>query len=535
MRLRRLTQLLADTLGIAALLLPLLASSTQQAQPGDSAQQKSPPSAAEKIPVIQTTTTLVFLDVTVLDKKGNPVTTGLTQDDFTITEDKKPQRIFSFEEPQAHEKEDGQLPKTVLVLDLLNTPFDDFSYVHDQARQYLLAQPETLPEETELMLVGNQTFEMLQGFTQNRSELLSAIDHIPAVLPVKEMREDWKADRIRQSYIALQQIAVQNRGMPGRKNVLWIGSGSPNLTSTDVADSTYDKVQQYIHRTVNMMVEARITLFLIYPKLRQGYADTRAGIMNRSTTASKAVEYLTSTESADSLAKSNFTKFVYETGGKVFDLNNVSGEISDSQQLGSNYYTLTYQPRDDKANGVFRKIQVKLKNPDLHVMTKAGFYAREPKEAAEADDKTLNMLTEASLSVIPFKALHIRLANLVRHPDAHTLEIAVRLDDSKLGWQSINGGFSETTVILEAAMTSARGDMLASRVAKYALVAKSQDASRLASVKPEVKIALRLPSGARNMRVAVATSDGSRIGSLDLSRKEIDEAPEAPSRQSPKS
>jgi hypothetical protein len=28
--------------------------------------------------------------------------TGLTKDDFTITEDNKPQRIFSFEAPEAH-------------------------------------------------------------------------------------------------------------------------------------------------------------------------------------------------------------------------------------------------------------------------------------------------------------------------------------------------------------------------------------------------------------------------------------------------
>jgi hypothetical protein len=44
----------------------------------------------------------VFLDVTVLDKKGRPVESGLTKDDFTITEDKIPQTIFSFEAPEVH-------------------------------------------------------------------------------------------------------------------------------------------------------------------------------------------------------------------------------------------------------------------------------------------------------------------------------------------------------------------------------------------------------------------------------------------------
>jgi hypothetical protein len=34
-------------------------------------------------PAIRVTSRLVFLDVTVLDKKGNPVVKGLTKDDFT--------------------------------------------------------------------------------------------------------------------------------------------------------------------------------------------------------------------------------------------------------------------------------------------------------------------------------------------------------------------------------------------------------------------------------------------------------------------
>ena len=70
--------------------------------------QSGPPS----IPTIQVTSRLVFLDVTVLDKEGNPVVNGLSKDDFTITEDKKPQRIFSFEAPQrAHYGE--RLPETI--------------------------------------------------------------------------------------------------------------------------------------------------------------------------------------------------------------------------------------------------------------------------------------------------------------------------------------------------------------------------------------------------------------------------------------
>src|SRR5271154_462192 len=82
--------------------------------------------ASSSAPTIKVTSRLVFLDVTILDKKGRPVVTGLTKDDFTITEDKRPQPIFSFEAPQTHivdaiagdDSSDGNAPVTIFVLDL---------------------------------------------------------------------------------------------------------------------------------------------------------------------------------------------------------------------------------------------------------------------------------------------------------------------------------------------------------------------------------------------------------------------------------
>ena len=64
---------------------------------GSMARAQQAPSDAVTIRV---TSQLVFLDVTVLDKKGHPVVKGLTKDDFTITDNKKSQRIFSFEAPR---------------------------------------------------------------------------------------------------------------------------------------------------------------------------------------------------------------------------------------------------------------------------------------------------------------------------------------------------------------------------------------------------------------------------------------------------
>jgi len=174
------------------------------------AQAQSAPSSA---PTFRVTTRLVFLDVTVLDRKGRPVVKGLTKDDFTITENKKQQRIFSFEAPESHvdinpaaDNPAGKAPVTVLVLDLLNSRFEDFAYIRYQVRKYLAAQPLDLSSPAELMVLGNRSLEMVQSYTKNKADLLDALDHVPAALPYKLMSGSFWPERFVQSIDALQQI-----------------------------------------------------------------------------------------------------------------------------------------------------------------------------------------------------------------------------------------------------------------------------------------------------------------------------------------
>src|ERR1700743_36687 len=120
-----------------------------------------PPDPAQDAPILRLNSTLVFLDVTVLDKHGVPGVTRLPRDDFVITEDRQPQRIFSFEPPDAHQLDVGasesesKAPANIYVLDGLNSRPDDFAYYLYSFRKYLESQPERLSAPAELVLVGN--------------------------------------------------------------------------------------------------------------------------------------------------------------------------------------------------------------------------------------------------------------------------------------------------------------------------------------------------------------------------------------------
>ena len=64
---------------------------------------------------------------------------------------------------------EGKAPVTILVLDLLDSSFEDFAYIRYSTRKFLLAQPEQLTSPAEMLVVGNQSLDMLQGYTRTRA------------------------------------------------------------------------------------------------------------------------------------------------------------------------------------------------------------------------------------------------------------------------------------------------------------------------------------------------------------------------------
>jgi VWFA-related protein len=505
------------------------------------AQNESPP---VNVPTIQVTSRLVFLDVTVLDKKGHPVVTGLSKDDFIITEDKKLQRIFSFEEPATHSMDanagddnpDGKAPVTIFVLDLLNSNFEDFAFIRDSVRKYLASEPMQLSSPAELMVIGNQSLEMVQGYTRNKEDLLYALDHLPPMLPYKMMNSSFFVERFVQSIDALQQIALQNKGVPGRKNIVWVGHGGPNLSMAAYNGlPVLDELKEYSHTTTNMLVDARITLFVIYPELIIHGTNMVPG--PNGTFTVRGINTSTSAMDADSSIGDdepfsgdiNFGLFVNETGGKLFyNRNDIDNEIRRSEQLGSEYYTLTYQPHEGNADGKFRRIRVTLRDPHLRAMTKVGYFGPDKNAAVDPRQQTMINMTEAAQSTIPFTALDMKVFAIARHPDTRSAEIMVELDSKNLGWLPTENGKSRVNLNLAAMSLTGNLDVLASKTETVTQSAPTQDPAQLAKEVMRIKLTIRVPRKTQSVRVVVQTEVGGRIGAADLDRRTIDATPATP-------
>jgi hypothetical protein len=198
----------------------------------------------------------------------------------------------------------------------------------------------------------------------------------------------------------------------------WVGRGTPSFSTKGFTRPVVYEIQQYMHTTTNLLVDSRVSLFVIYPGLKIGYFVNLTG---RPPMSISAADAQANTNNDHPFAGDvNFGVFVNQTGGKLFyNRNDVDAEMERSQQLGSEYYTLTYQPRDGDPNGKFRQIRVTLRDHNLRAVTKTGYYAPDKSAPIDPRRQTNVNLAEAARTTIPFAALDLKVAGIVRPGEPH--------------------------------------------------------------------------------------------------------------------
>ncbi|WP_263371960.1 VWA domain-containing protein [Granulicella cerasi] len=399
-------------------------SAAAQTAPASSAPSTSPEPQGY---TLKTSTRLVVLDVVVLDKNDKPVT-GLDKSQFTILEDKVPQRIRNFEPhvPPANGapktvvtstadlKKIGTDPVDILVLDELNSKFEDMAYARDRMEHYLMRQPEVLPHPTQIVAAGDAHFVVLHDYTQSRQELLDAVKkHFPQY-PWQMMRNssgDGALERTSQTLGVLGQIADASSGTPGRKNVIWMGVGYPMIDTVSLDEEDQDKIMAVVKTITTRLQMSRVVLYVIDPQgVHAVQQDDGTDADGNPTTSGP-------TDSLGPFAdKLDFASFATATGGAIFaERNDIDVAIADSLKEASVYYTLTYTPTStDDAAAPFRKIVVKLGTPGLHAVTRQGYFSGPPPvEAAPTPTaKTSNQLkwdiAAAAQTTLPYNGLDVQ-------------------------------------------------------------------------------------------------------------------------------
>ena len=252
--------------------------------------QRGPETASpQQETVIRSSVRLVQVSVVVEDKKGNPVT-GLKQEDFTVLDEGKPQKIAFFtaavpppatpasEQPSSKPVRllpanaftnlydlKGQDPPgavTVVLFDSLNTAPQDQSFVRKEVIHFL----QTLKPQDHVAVYGLTTqLLILHDFTRDSADLVAAANryspkelaafdatHTPDIDlaslgadPVQWamlqnsinnangiIGDQYTKDRVAMTVEAMNEIANHVSSIPGRKSIVWISGGLPIQTGS---------------------------------------------------------------------------------------------------------------------------------------------------------------------------------------------------------------------------------------------------------------------------------------------------------------
>jgi VWFA-related protein len=490
------------------------------------AQQGNSTDLQSRAPTLQVNARLVVLDVVVTDHSGQ-VRNNLTRDDFHITEDGVPQTLLNFEPPATHEIPTGapitstadlearapQSAVDVIVLDEMNTSFQDMAFARYALKKYLNAQPNHVQAPTELIAVSFDKFLVLHDYTQDRGAILAALDHHLTHYPWNLQTGESKIVNFAKSLGALEQVAEATAGHPGHKNVIWVGKGFPgiDLSSPAVMPNTVSAITYAMHQAVNMLRDSRITLYTIDPTILTATVAT--------TTDADSIlgvdDGVMDATAPDPFAGDvNFTGLARATGGKSFySRNDVDREIGESVRDGVNYYTISYRPTNTSdAEKPYRKIRVAFTIPGLHAYYRDGYYTQGNDDPAHPGLRLKYDMVSAEQSTMVYTGLKVLAAAKPGAQDTYV----VGVPEHELLWTA-DGGRESAKLTVVAAAVNNRNEVLRRATVDVTAHRPSADSANL---NPEAlaRVEIMLPPGPNTYRIRfVVRADGNgRIGTADI-------------------
>jgi VWFA-related protein len=435
-------------------------------------------------PVFRSSARLVQVSVVVQDRNGQPVP-GLTAADFEVVEGGKKHQVAHFA-VQSREGSggasapmpagaftnvlDGRIGTgaTIVLFDRLNTSDIDQIY----ARRHLVTFLRQLKPDERLgfYVLDGRSLRIIHDFTRDTEALLRLIDGVSKTTSAELAGSEEKLDRppamgdgldqlfealIEKSELAMNGFFIEKRadatvetleilaerlaGVQGRKNVIWISSAFPLYFNDGIS---LQQMSPRVYRATRALSHADVSIYPVDARGLIGGLSGPAGRPTFTTMAQLAPSFDTSSLIAD------------QTGGRVFrNTNDLGAAMQRAVTDADLTYVLGYYPQDERFDGRFRKIEVKVKKANVSVRHRQGYYAHPPKVAAGLEkDGLIEALqypieaTGLGVTVTPSAAANGEIALTLRidpaglsleSRDGHwkgQLEVAIgqRLPDNKL-------------------------------------------------------------------------------------------------------
>ena len=276
----------------------------------------------------------VRLPITVVDKKGQFVP-GLTRNDFLIFEDKVAQQVETFSDDLGE-----TLPLYVVVLmDTSPSTAGKLKFEQESAMNFIhtVVRPR---RDRVLFATFDNEINLRQDFTDKLDLLDKAVDGVKGLGSQTAL------------FDAVWQFCDEKlRSVAGRRVMVIVTDGEDTYSRANIRDA------------IDIAQRTETTIFAISTKA--GFLSTVPGVEAGQVKDQKDRALVTLAE---------------ETGGIAFftgDMLSLERSFTKISKELRAQYLLTYKPLNDRYDGSFRKIEVKLatRRGDLKIRTKHGYKA----------------------------------------------------------------------------------------------------------------------------------------------------------------
>lgn len=333
------------------------------------------------------TNPLITLDVVVADKSGKPQA-GLQQQDFTLLDNKTPQKILSFQAVDEPGSPATPPVEVVLVIDTVNTSPQTIANERLQLQKYLRRNGGKLANLTSIVVFSDSGLKYLGEPGVDGNTLSTALDGSD-VIGLHAMRqasgENGDFERLTSSLNKLYSLAQFEARKPGKKMVIWISPGWPLLASA--GSEMYSKGKEQLFAILvpvsSALRQARITLYSIDPEGASGAGFGRLESENGPNSRFSYESYLKGVPSAKEVQPPNLSLQVLVTrsGGRVLTTgNDINAQIDDCVTDTKAFYVISFEAAPTEHPNAYHNLELKVDKPKLTARTSAGYYAQPEKK-----------------------------------------------------------------------------------------------------------------------------------------------------------
>jgi VWFA-related protein len=547
---------------LASVIVALTAAAVVAQQPQQPNQE--PPPVTFRVEV-----NYVEVDAFVTDAQGN-VISDLTTSDFELLEDGKPQKISTFSlvnlpieraerplfaagpiEDDVQTNDGGEGRIYLIVLDDMHVDPTRAPRVKAAARRFIQQNFGTNDLAAVVYTGGRSTDS--QDFTNNPRLLVAAIDKFSgrklrsATLeriegartnpdtgglgPGNDPSEIERSFRARQVMGSVRKMAEFMAGVRGRrKAMLFISEGVDYDINQvmGVQGSTATSVLQDTQDAIAAATRGNVAIYTIDPR---GLVSGSEDLIQTSSTFEDQGVGLVSARNELRLSQDSLRVLAENTGGfAAVNQNDFNGAFDRIVRENSTYYVLGYYPANERRDGRYRKLQVRVKRPGLMVRARNGYFAARGRasEPKPPNTKALHVaIDEAMGSPLPTPGIPMKVfaAPFKGQAPNAAVALAVELDASKLDYTEKDGTWFEKVEVVSAA-TDANGKVYPGERQTVNLMMKPQTYDRVKSRGLRVLTQSNLPPGRYQLRVAAGNANGKAGGVIyDLDVPDFSKAP----------